>query len=63
VAAKILGLLKIRSLRLLTNNPDKITKLKAEGVAVRGRIPLIIEPNPYDKGYLDVKREKMGHLL
>jgi GTP cyclohydrolase II len=63
VAAKILALLKIRSLRLLTNNPDKITKLKAEGVAVEGRIPLVIAPNPHDEGYLAVKREKMGHLL
>jgi GTP cyclohydrolase II len=63
VAAKILGLLKIESLRLLTNNPDKITKLRAEGVAVEGRIPLVIAPNAHDEGYLAVKREKMGHLL
>jgi GTP cyclohydrolase II len=63
VAAKILGLLKIESLRLLTNNPDKITKLGAEGVLVEGRVPLVIEPNPHDADYLSVKREKMGHLL
>jgi GTP cyclohydrolase II len=63
VAAKILALLKIESLRLLTNNPDKIEKLKAEGVVVEGRLPLIIAPNPHDESYLAVKREKMGHLL
>jgi GTP cyclohydrolase II len=63
VAAKILALLKIESLKLLTNNPDKITKLEAEGVIVEGRLPLVIAPNPHDAEYLSVKREKMGHLL
>ena len=50
-------------LKLLTNNPDKIDKLKAEGVSVEGRLPLVIAPNPQNEGYLSVKREKMGHLL
>jgi GTP cyclohydrolase II len=63
VAAKILGLLGIESLRLLTNNPDKIEKLQAEGVEVDGRIPLVIPPNAWDEGYLSVKREKMRHLI
>lgn len=63
VAAKILGLLDILSLRLLTNNPDKIDKLRAEGVVVEGRLPLVIAPNPHDEAYLSVKREKMGHLI
>jgi GTP cyclohydrolase II len=63
VAAKILALLQIGSLRLLTNNPDKIDKLEAEGVIVDGRLPLVIAPNPHDAGYLSAKREKMGHLI
>ncbi len=63
VAAKILALLGIESVKLLTNNPDKIDKLKAEGVSVEGRLPLVIAPNPQNEGYLSVKREKMGHLL
>jgi GTP cyclohydrolase II len=63
VASKILGLLGIESIALLTNNPDKIDKLRAEGVAVESRIPLIIPPNPHDAAYLAAKREKMGHLL
>jgi GTP cyclohydrolase II len=63
VAAKILGLLGIESLRLLTNNPDKIDKLRAEGVRVDDRIPIVIPPNDHDQGYLAAKREKMGHLL
>jgi GTP cyclohydrolase II len=63
VAAKMLALLGIESIRLMTNNPDKMEKLKAEGVAVDGRLPLVIAPNPHDEGYLSVKREKMGHIL
>ncbi len=63
VAAKIINLLKIRSVALLTNNPDKIGQLKAEGIEVVDRIPIVMRANPHDKGYLDVKKEKMGHLL
>ncbi len=63
VAAKILALLGVESLKLLTNNPDKIDKLRAEGVSVEGRLPLVIAPNPQNADYLSVKREKMGHLL
>jgi GTP cyclohydrolase II len=63
VAAKMLALLGIESLRLLTNNPDKIDKLRAEGVVVDDRLPIVIPPNSHDEGYLAVKRDKMGHLL
>ncbi|RPI70202.1 MAG: GTP cyclohydrolase II [Dehalococcoidia bacterium] len=63
VAARMLSLLSIRSIALLTNNPDKIEKLRGEGVMVVDRIPLVIPANPYDAGYLAVKREKMGHLF
>jgi GTP cyclohydrolase II len=63
VAAKMLALLGIESIRLLTNNPDKIEKLGAEGVIIDGRIPIIIPPNPNDEGYLVTKRDRMGHLL
>ena len=63
VAASIIDLLKIRSVSLLTNNPDKIDQLKAEGINVVDRIPIVIPGNGHDEGYLEVKREKMGHLL
>ncbi len=63
VAARIIQLLKIRSVSLLTNNPDKIDQLKAEGIDVVDRIPIVIPPNRYDEDYLDVKRHKMGHLI
>jgi len=51
----------IERIRLLTNNPKKIDSL--ESVEIIERIPLIIEPNPHNKNYLQVKKEQMGHLL
>ena len=62
-AAQIIRLLRIRSIALLTNNPDKLDKLTREGVVIERRIPLVIAPNPHDREYLDTKRERMGHLI
>eukprot|EP00727_Mastigamoeba_balamuthi_P010446 m51a1_g6023 putative gtp cyclohydrolase ii (292) ;mRNA; f:95072-96265 len=63
VAKKMLDLLNVKSIQLITNNPDKIHKLTAEGVKVDGRIPLVIPPNEHSRAYLQVKQEKMGHML
>jgi GTP cyclohydrolase II len=63
VAAKIIKLLRIKSVSLMTNNPDKIDQLKSAKIDVVGRIPIVIPANRHDQGYLDVKREKMGHLI
>ena len=63
VASRIIELLGIKSIRILTNNPDKIEQLKAEGVNVVERIPVVIAANDYSRSYLDVKKEQMGHLL
>jgi GTP cyclohydrolase II len=63
VAAKMLTLLGIKSVALITNNPDKIDKLRAEGVQVVERISVVAPTNPHNEVYLSVKREKMGHLL
>ena len=60
---QIIKLLKIRSVVLLTNNPDKIEQLKNAMVNVVGRIPIVIPANRHDAGYLDVKKNKMGHLI
>lgn len=62
VAARILQLLGIQSVALLTNNPDKIEKLTAEGVVVTRRIPLEMTANPHNEFYLATKKQKMGHL-
>jgi GTP cyclohydrolase II len=63
VAAKMIKLLKVRSVALLTNNPDKIEQLTGEGIDVVDRIPIVIPANRHDRGYLDVKKQKMGHLI
>lgn len=62
-AAAIINDLGIRSIRLLTNNPQKITDLQALNIAVNGRIPVVVEANKYSAGYLQTKREQMGHWL
>lgn len=63
IAAHMLKSLKVKSIRLMTNNPRKINGLTALGVNVTDRIPLIIPPNPYNRFYLETKEEKSGHLL
>ena len=51
----------IKSIKLLTNNPKKLRSLK--NIEIVQRIPIIIKPNRYNKGYLKTKKEEMGHLL
>jgi GTP cyclohydrolase II len=62
-AAKVIRYLGIYSIRLLTNNPEKIQGLEEEGVKVNARIPLIIPANSYNEYYLSTKKDRMGHLL
>ena len=57
----ILHHFKIKSIRLLTNNPKKIKSLK--NIEIKERIPIIIEPNKYNKKYLETKKNEMGHIL
>lgn len=63
VAAHIIKSLKIRSVRLMTNNPRKIAELEQYGVKIIERIPLVIRPNKYNRFYLETKEKKFGHLL
>jgi GTP cyclohydrolase II len=62
VAAAILGDLGVRSVVLMTNNPDKITALEGHGVRVVERAPLWVDEQDENRGYLDAKRARMGHL-
>ncbi|WP_323669327.1 GTP cyclohydrolase II [Aliarcobacter butzleri] len=55
--------LKIKELKLITNNPEKIKYVESLGVEIVERIPAIIKANKYNEGYLSTKKEKMGHLL
>lgn len=62
VAAQILRELGLSSIRLLTNNPRKITSLEKLGLKVTERIPLEVVPNAHNSRYLQTKRDKLGHL-
>jgi GTP cyclohydrolase II len=62
-AAKIITILKIKSVALLTNNPEKIEGLEKEGIEVTRRIPLHSTPNDHNRRYLSTKMKKMGHLV
>ncbi|MDO5456687.1 MAG: GTP cyclohydrolase II, partial [Eubacteriales bacterium] len=63
VGAQILRDLGARSLRLLTNNPDKVYELGAFGLDIVERVPIEIEPQPFDRRYLMTKKSKMGHIF
>jgi GTP cyclohydrolase II len=63
VAAHMLESLKIKSIKLMTNNPKKINELSQYGVNITERIPLVIPPNPYNEFYLRTKAEKSGHMM
>jgi 3,4-dihydroxy 2-butanone 4-phosphate synthase/GTP cyclohydrolase II len=62
-ATQVLRDLGVRSVRLLTNNPDKVTSLEEYGVPVAERVPLTPRPNDHNIGYLMTKRDRMGHQL
>ena len=63
VAAQMLKRLSIPQVRLLTNNPEKVKGLEAEGIIVSERVPHAIEANPHNARYLDTKRDRTGHQL
>src|SRR5205085_3638908 len=61
--AEILKALNIKQVRLLSNNPDKVSALERAGIRVTERVPCEVEPNSHAEEYLKTKKEKMGHLL
>jgi GTP cyclohydrolase II len=63
VAAHMLASLTVRSVRLLTNNPKKVSALEAHGIPVTGRIPHVIPANEYNRFYLQTKATRSGHLI
>lgn len=62
-AARIIEALGISKLRLITNNPDKISQLEQCGITVTDRVPMSLRSNPYNQGYLNTKKNKTGHLI
>ena len=63
VAAQMLKALGVRSIRLMTNNENKVNGLTHHGIAVAARIPIVMESNSHNETYLRTKREKSGHIL
>jgi GTP cyclohydrolase II len=61
--AEILKLLGVRSVRLITNNPEKVEALESAGVEVVERISAAVEPMESFERYIQVKQQKMGHIL
>ncbi len=63
IGAQILRDLGVKTLRLLTNNPDKVYGLAGFGMSITERIPIQMEATEHDLFYLQTKQEKMGHIL
>lgn len=62
-AAEILNDMGVKSIKLMTNNPDKIQKLESCGINVAERVPIIVKHSHSADFYMHTKQEKMGHLL
>ena len=63
VAAAMLHHLGVNRIELITNNPNKINGVEKYGIEVAKRLPLEIEPNPFNEQYLHTKADKSGHML
>ncbi len=63
IGAELLKRMGFSAVRLMTNNPRKVTMMEAAGVRVAERVPLKVGENPHNLKYLSVKAEKSGHLL
>ena len=63
LGAQILRQLGVKSLRLLTNNPDKVYQLSEFGLRILERVPIQMEATPHDLFYLRTKQNRMGHIL
>ena len=63
VGAQILRDLGLRKVRILTNNPKKVSRLEVYGLDVVEQVPLEIPPNEDNIAYLTSKRDKLGHVL
>jgi 3,4-dihydroxy 2-butanone 4-phosphate synthase / GTP cyclohydrolase II len=63
IGSQILSDLGLTTIRILTNNPRKITGIEGFGLRVTEQVPIEVEPNAENERYLDAKRAKLGHRL
>jgi GTP cyclohydrolase II len=63
IAAHMLASLNIGSIRLMTNNPNKVRQLEQLGIRISGRIPHVMPANPYNRFYLQTKAARSGHFI
>jgi len=61
--AAILNFLAVKRVRLLSNNPDKVSALERAGIEVAERVPCEVEPHAHSEQYMKTKKEKLGHLF
>jgi 3,4-dihydroxy 2-butanone 4-phosphate synthase/GTP cyclohydrolase II len=62
-AVAILEDLGISEVRVITNNPDKLKQLGERGITVVEQVPLVVGVGSFNEGYLNAKRDRMGHIL
>ena len=63
IGAQILVDLGIKKMKLITNNPKKMIGLEGYGLSLVEQVSIEVTPNQYNKGYLECKKLKMGHML
>jgi len=63
IAIEILNILNVKSINLLTNNPEKVKFVEQSNITLNSRIPLQIPANDLSRGYLQTKKDYFGHLL
>ena len=63
IGAQILRELGVKTMRLLTNNPDTVYQLKEFGLEIAERVPIQMEATPFDRFYLKTKQKRMGHMI
>ena len=63
IAAHMLMSLRIRSIALMTNNPNKVDQLQKLGINVAERVPHLLPPNPHNRIYLETKKNRSGHQI